>query len=99
MPTNIKHLRRATMLTLSLVITLLVVVNIFVSAQFSHLGLKVQESNLEAHNIQKEIELIEIEILTQSSLSTIQETASNFGFVDDYRALALPVKETVAYKP
>ena len=91
--------RRRIMLVLTLMAAVLAIVNIVLSAQLSHVGLTLQAFQGQAQDLQLNINQLEQEINTHSSLISIKSKASQFGFVVDYQAIALPKTEPVAYHP
>lgn len=91
--------RRRIMLALALVAAVLAIVNIALSAELSHVGLALQNFQGQAQELQLDISKLEQEINSHSSLISIKSKASQFGFVTEYQAIALPKNEPVAYHP
>jgi cell division protein FtsL len=86
---SLKQKLNTSAIAVLILVGLLMVANVFLSAQASHLGLELNQLQLQANHIDQKNDKISQEIVKNTSLTDFQSQASKLGFTHQVEYLHL----------
>jgi hypothetical protein len=90
---------RVVAVAMTVVVIFLMVTNIILSAEMSHLGIRLTVTEQKAQALAQSAEKIRQELAVSNSLTDLEIQAHELGYTRDVHYVTLPRTSTVAYKP